>query len=185
MGYEFTQDYVTSRIPQWLDLFADFIGQPDIQFLEVGSFEGRSAVWFLEKVLTHESSKLVCVDSWSMSAERERRFDSNIANSGQSHRVEKKKTKSRRALGWFPDETFDAIYVDGSHEACDVLLDALLALPLLKRGGILLFDDYEWQDKENHRHHLPKPGIDAFLSLCDYRVEVIHKDYQVAVRRVA
>jgi hypothetical protein len=34
---------------------------------------------------------------------------------------------------------------DGSHRARDVLEDAVLSWPLLKVGGIMLFDDYLWQ----------------------------------------
>ena len=63
----------------------------------------------------------------------------------------------------------------------DVLLDGLLAFQLLKPGGILVFDDYEWN--RPHRHHTPKPGIDAFLQLHDYCTETLHTGYQVAARK--
>jgi predicted O-methyltransferase YrrM len=39
---------------------------------------------------------------------------------------------------------FDFIYIDGSHVAPDVLLDAAMSFALLKPGGILAFDDYDW-----------------------------------------
>jgi len=39
------------------------------------------------------------------------------------------------------NEHFDFIYIDGAHEAKFVIQDAVLALPLLKPGGYILFDD--------------------------------------------
>ena len=45
---------------------------------------------------------------------------------------------------WFSPVTcqkYDIIYIDGSHEARDVLEDAVLAYRLLKIGGLLIFDD--------------------------------------------
>ena len=38
----------------------------------------------------------------------------------------------------------DFIYVDGSHQAHDVLCDAILSFKLLRVGGIVCFDDYLW-----------------------------------------
>ena len=43
---------------------------------------------------------------------------------------------------------FDFIYVDGSHEAPDVLFDAILAHKLVKNNGIIAFDDYLWAQKK-------------------------------------
>lgn len=181
-GYEFSMDWVTTHERNWLRIFAELIERPSVRMLEVGSAEGRSSVWWLQNILTHQSSHLTCVDTWS-NLERERRFDWNIAITRMSHKVKKVKSDSRKVLGRLPEQSFDAVYVDGSHEGADTLLDGLQALPLLKMGGILLFDDYKWRDPAGNRRHLPQAGIDAFLEFCDWRVEVIYRGYQLAVRR--
>jgi hypothetical protein len=36
-------------------------GRP-VNFLELGSYEGRSTVWMLESLLTHPQSHITCVD---------------------------------------------------------------------------------------------------------------------------
>lgn len=41
------------------------------------------------------------------------------------------------------NERFDFIYVDGSHRSPDVIYDAILSFGLLKKGGIMIFDDYQ------------------------------------------
>jgi predicted O-methyltransferase YrrM len=181
MTYTFSQDWVSARSSEWAGHFSELKGQPGVRMLEIGSYEGRSAVWWLENILTHDSASLVCIDTWAKASERERVFDQNIVNTGQSHKVKKIKALSRKALGWIPDRSLDAIYIDGSHEARDVLLDALMALPLVKPGGVMLFDDYLWP-RGNSKQHGPQEGIDSFLSICDWQIEIIHSGYQVAVR---
>jgi len=54
----------------------------------------------------------------------------------------------------------------------------------LKMGGILVFDDYGWQNPGGTRHYTPKPAIDAWLQLNDWSYELLHKGYQVAVKKI-
>ena len=183
---EFTEDFVSGHAADWSRLLGYMAGRPQLRFLEVGSLEGRSALWWLNNILTDASSTLICVDLWGpRDAANELRFDANIRESRRGGQVRKLKADSRRALGRLPADHFDFAYVDGSHNACDALADALLILPLLKPGGILLFDDYEWDVPEFYDDLPPRPGIDAFLSVCAARVEVLTRGYQVAVRKKA
>ena len=40
-------------------------------------------------------------------------------------------------------ERFDVAYVDGSHAARDVMIDAAMGWELLRRGGVIVFHDYD------------------------------------------
>src|SRR3569832_159477 len=60
--YRFTHDYFSPNIGQWSKDQARFAGLPNLRFLEVGRFEGRSACWLLQNILTHESSRITCLD---------------------------------------------------------------------------------------------------------------------------
>lgn len=74
-------------------------------------------------------------------------------------------------------ESMDLIYIDGSHEAPDVLSDACLAFTLLRVGGVMIFDDYTWfQGSRTDRDPLkmPKPGVDAFLNLYSRKMSLIY-----------
>ena len=62
-GLEYPEDYVSREVLHWERALAGFKGKR-VRALEIGSFEGRSAVWFLENVLTHEESTIVCIDSF-------------------------------------------------------------------------------------------------------------------------
>jgi hypothetical protein len=69
-----------------------------------------------------------------------------------------------------------------SHRAKHVFLDAALSWDLLKDGGLLIFDDYELELKAPADLR-PKVPIDTFLLAFGEELEVVHKGYQVAVRK--
>ena len=179
--YSFTQDYVFDRVHLWLQHLIELRGKENIRLLEVGSYEGRSAVWFLENILTHPSSTITCIDPF-FSRMAEIRFDHNITVSGGSSRVTKIKGKSQEALQLLKEDSFDVIYIDGSHRAVDVQTDASLSWPLLKRGGIIVFDDYLW-NVEFPDEDRPQIAIDNFLSDFRSQLEILHKGYQVIVKK--
>ena len=77
---------------------------------------------------------------------------------------------------------FDFIYVDGSHTAPDVMIDACMAIGLLKQGGIMLFDDYLWQDMPGLLHR-PKLAVDLFVTLFSEKSNLIMIGHQVAIQK--
>jgi predicted O-methyltransferase YrrM len=180
--YEFTQDWTKPSIPVWEELLRPYVGMP-ARFLEVGSFEGRSTTWLLDNVLTHPEARIVCVETFGGSIEHaqmdlsdlELRFDRNTAR--HAPKVTKMKGPSRDVLRQLPAGSFDFAYVDGSHEATDVLFDAVLIWDLVKTGGPVMFDDYGGG----------APGVrmavDAFMECMKGSYELVHKGYPVALTK--
>jgi predicted O-methyltransferase YrrM len=179
--YSFTQDYVSDRASVWNRYLAELKSKENIQMLEVGSFEGRSAIWFLSNVLTHRSSTITCIDPFPHRI-IEFRFDHNVRVSGFSNRVTKIKGRSQDVLRLFREKNFDFVYIDGSHRAEDVQADALLSWSLVKPGGIVIFDDYLWE-LERPPEDRPQIAIDQFLSDFGSELETLHKGFQVIVRK--
>lgn len=171
---EFTNDWfgTTANQPIWDALLKQI--KPK-KCLEIGSFEGRSAVFVLERL--PDDATLTCVDTWEGGhdlskadmAGVERRFDANVALArklpGQVRKVRK---TSHLALAQFlmNGERFDFIYIDGSHTAPDVLTDAVMAARLLTVQGVMIFDDYLWT-MPDRADVLNAPGIaiDMFATL--------------------
>jgi predicted O-methyltransferase YrrM len=179
--YSFTSDYVTHVAAHWTKYLAPFSGKPDVHFLEIGSFEGRSAVWMFENVLTDPTSTLTCVDPfWDPATEV--RFDHNLRIGGCETRVRKLKGRSEQLLPHLAGAQFQTVYVDGSHHALNVLMDAVASWRLLVEGGLLIFDDYEWEPQRAPEER-PQLAIDLFLTTCRHEVELLHKGYQVIVRK--
>ena len=106
----------------------------------------------------------------------------NIHLSGSGHKVTIKEGRSGEVLRTLPLRHYDVIYVDGSHTARDVLQDAVLGWGLLKRGGLMIFDDYLWVDlwedvpedvlqmRMNGRRHGADPGGGAMFWAVEARL---------------
>jgi hypothetical protein len=184
--YEFTTDWFNYNVPVWEQALAPFKGQPNVSYLEVGTYEGRSILWAIENILTHPSSRLTAIDIFD--GPYKERYFANLARSGGQDRVTSIANYSQLALRELPLESFDIIYIDGSHAKQDVLEDAVLSWRLLKKNGILIFDDYRWagcfvEGTCDAPTDVPKPAIDAFLQCFDRQLEVIHNSYQVVARK--
>jgi predicted O-methyltransferase YrrM len=174
---KFTADWFSSHIPNWERWLWPLAGQPT-QVLEIGSNEGRSAVWLLQEILTHPESRLTCVDIWDQEAVR-RQFRANVQETGRGHQVIECQSDSAHALKSLTG-TYDFIYIDGSHEARYVLTDIAMAWPMLRVGGLLAMDDYKWVGDVEFP---PRYAIDPFLELWMTQIEVLHTGWQVIVRR--
>ena len=179
--YQFTADWFSHNIPVWERILDRFKGKPGIHYLEIGVFEGMSAFWMLENILTHPTSKLTGIDIFPKHIEE--RFYANLKKSGFEHKVTVVKGRSQKELKRFSNNSFDIIYIDGGHTAADVLADAVLSWPLLKEEGVLIFDDYLWKKKENPPQMTPKIAVDAFITIYINHIEVIHRAYQVVLKK--
>jgi predicted O-methyltransferase YrrM len=176
-GFDFLQNWTTKNSEIWTAQLAPLKGKPRLQMLEVGCFEGRSTIWFLDNILTHGTSRIACIDIFSVKR-LEDRFDHNIEVSGHGARVTKIKDFSQRALRTLEPRSFDIIYIDGCHRSDCVFIDAAYSWELLKVGGVLIFDDYGGPLGR------PKVVIDPFLVSFEPFIRVLHKDYQVILRKI-
>ena len=117
---------------------------------------------------------------WHPKAEGQ--FDANLA--GLADRIEKIKGSSTSVLPelGIAGRRFDLAYVDGSHMAADVYSDAVLTWSIMDAGGIVIFDDYEW-DMMGEERERPRLGIDAFLAAVAGQYEELYRAYQIIIAR--
>jgi len=138
---------------------------------------------------------MVCIDTFGGNVEHhldayfaelapkaEGQFDCNLAV--LADRVEKIKGSSTSVLPQLgiAGRRFDLAYIDGSHRAADVYSDAILTWPMIEPGGIVIFDDYEW-DTLGEAREQPKPGIDAFLASLGANYRELRRGYQLAIAK--
>jgi len=74
----FSVDWHSHNIPHWRRILERYRGQPKVRALEIGSFEGRSTIWLLENILTHETAHIDCIDTFKGSVEHERMVSTSI-----------------------------------------------------------------------------------------------------------
>lgn len=203
LEYSFTEDWFSRHIPAWSKLLESL--KPST-VLEIGSYEGRSACFLIEACTNDDGLSFYCVDTWEGGIEHdgaamaavERRFDHNIEVARSKARkpvhVQKLKARSSLALAELISSPnaprFDLVHIDGSHQAIDVLADAVMSFQLLRTGGLMIFDDYLWNmefcgDKE--LLNTPKLAIDSFCNVFHKHIKIIRglPLYQLYLQKVS
>ena len=167
-----------------------------ITMIEVGCFEGRSTIWFASYLNHHPDSRMFCVDTWLGGEEVLRAnldFDMNRVRNNFFYNIgllkEKEKIikyimQSERGLSSFFSRYYrrvDFIYLDGSHTQRDTLVDLTLSLSLLKKGGIIIVDDYNNNMSTNNPLLRPKDAVDFVVKSFDNEIEFSLTPEQQAV----
>ena len=194
--YQFTKDWFNWAPEVWKQLIPHLPGEAgNRRFLEIGSFEGRSTVWIMENMMK-DGDYLLCIDTWHGGEEHSeedmeavwQRFKANVEVAKEKTGIFAGTARGTSVMGIADElsegqkDTYDFIYIDGSHTAPDVLTDACMAWQLLKPRGIMVFDDYMWGNPRDILHR-PKPAIDAFCNIFAETAEIVHVGYQLVVRK--
>lgn len=182
--YTFTSDWFTHNIPTWNRVLHDMKGKPNLTYLEIGPYEGRSFLWVMDNVLTHPSSKAIAIDTFDkiFDSDPEKTFLENVRRSGHSPKIKTIKGFSQEKLREIKLNSIDLIYIDGDHKSKGVLMDAILSWDLLKEGGILIFDDYKLS-YDLPMEMRPEFAIDVFQTLFRDEFQILISDYQFVVRK--
>lgn len=178
-GKDFTSDWITKKLDAWFEVLGPIKGQP-LSALEVGSYEGRSAVALLEYM---PRCHLTCVDAF-FDPETEKRFDHNLAPYGD--RLIKLKGRAAAALDTLQSNNrrFDVIYLDCGKTRAGVFALSALAWPLLKPQGVLIWDDLRW-GRDRPPAERPGPAIELFRDTFCPCMSVLHQGRQLIVRKTA
>jgi predicted O-methyltransferase YrrM len=199
--YYFTVDWFSINIPIWSQLIGHY---KPARILEIGSFEGRSTCFLIQQCADAHPIDIYCIDTWeggvdndkSAMPEVELRFNHNvgIAVKMAPHAVSLRKFKkpSTMALAEIiaaAEAPLDFIYIDGSHQAPDVLSDAVLAFQLLRVGGVLIFDDYLWTMEAAGKQdplNMPKLATDSFINIFQRKLRILDRlpIYQLYVEKL-
>lgn len=190
------------KYPNWFAVTAQhnfekhllpFVGQEGLHFLQLGVYTGDATEFLCNNILTGKNSWLHDVDTWEGSDEEvhksidfkevikiyRKRLNNNAPVVPFAETTTSYLLDTARARFY----TYDFIYIDADHTTVGVLLDAELSWPLLKSGGIMAFDDYNWGNALP-LHLRPKPGIDLFLLRHEGEYELLEKNEQVWIKKL-
>jgi hypothetical protein len=191
MNMPFSTEGRLEHIANWTTWLGRFIDTP-AHGLEIGCFEGRATKWFLDNILTHHASSMTVIDTFKGGDDHlaagvncnviRNNFDLNLESHSSRLIVNHGRSDVMLPALRFRQFKYDFIYVDGSHNAPDVLVDLVLSWLLLADGGILIADDYEWKFRGPLTE--PKLAIDAFLEIYGHKFKLLHKGWQVALERL-
>ncbi len=175
-GKDFSTDWATRKLPNWERQFKPYADQP-INVLELGSYEGRSAIAFLNML---PKAHLTCVDLFPTKLEVV--FDKNMEE--YSSRIRKLKGDAKVILRNLADEgcKYEIVYADAGKMRDHVYKMTNLTWPLVQPGGLIFWDDYTW-GKDKSSDERPKEAIDQFLSENADDLEILQIASQVFARK--
>jgi predicted O-methyltransferase YrrM len=182
----------------------------EIHILEIGSFEGKSTVWFIDNILKNQKSTITCIDPWMNFYQNTNSFNSydentktksgidyikddikgnflyNINQTGFSNKVNVIQGLSYLELPKLIGQSkkYDYIYIDGNHTSPFVLTDAVMSWYLLKPNGFIIFDDYKWDNFGGPKTTSPKLAVDSFVSCFGDYIKVIWNDWRYIIKKI-
>ena len=144
----------------------------NFRYLEIGSFEGGSAIFVASKF---EEAEIYCVDNWIKTEDgySNLNFEDIELNFDFNTQMYKNIYKIKKSSNDFFNTnklTYDVIYIDGYHKAEQVFKDCVNSWKNLNINGILICDDYIW-DHYNDIKNNPCYAINKFLrTIKNYKV---------------
>ena len=172
------------------DIFSFFLPQDKnskFVYLEVGCFEGLSSFFVLSEYKAVDATLL---DIWDMPNPNsktlshnfnsiENTFDNNLSQFNFT-KIKDDSVVAMRKL-FKQNKSFDFIYIDGSHNGEDILSDAIEAFKILKKEGLIFFDDFLQYDK--NRVLQSYDGIEKFLNLYSNYLKIEYFQNNLVVRK--
>jgi predicted O-methyltransferase YrrM len=162
-------------------------GRP-ITYVEIGCWEGASALWMAENVLTHPNSRGFGIDPYAAMLPR---HDQNSMDERRD--IAARQLQSHRNWTWIRrpslealrtwKEPIDCLYIDGYHDGPHPLMDFVLAWPHLNVGSVVIFDDYAIGDRKGFPCVVE--SVHAVQSTFATLVEPVQAFNRLAVLRVA
>ena len=141
-----------------------------VNYLEIGAYYGHNLISVATTYCQHPESKMYAIDPWLNYDDYPEYkgvdmpnifegFKKNVETHIPPEKLNVYQNFSHKVLPYLEDEFFDLIFIDGNHEPDYVLEDGVLSFRKLKKGGVLILDDYDFQG-----HDYTKRGIDCFMS---------------------
>ena len=157
-------------------------------YLEIGCFEGLSSFYVLSQF---KFVNAYFVDIWDEPNKNsksltgdfnkvEKLFDENLSKFNFTKIKDDSVISMRKLLR--KNMNFDFIYIDGSHNGEDILSDAIEAFKILKKGGLIFFDDF--LQYELNRKIQSYAGIEKFLELYSSNLKIVFFQNNLVVKKI-
>lgn len=180
-GKDFTQDWLNKKLGAWLAPLEPLIDR-QCEILDVGSFEGRSAVAFLEYL---PKSNVTTIDLFN-SPDTERRCRRNLSTYGERATIVKGRAAAILDQFVWEQKCFDVIYLDAGKRPFNTLAQSCLAWSLLRIGGIVIWDDLIWKPQiPDSERPGPGQGIEMFAEIFADCFTELHRQQQLIVKKTS
>ena len=149
-NFKFTNNWFGRNINISMKILKKIFENKPVKILEIGSYEGRSAIWMLENLCKLPGSTFTSIDPYSTADTTAPVEDGTYERFCYNIKLCTHVSKFNQHVGYSKDimpkliaekKIYDVVYIDGSHIREDVLVDMDNAHQLLESNGIMLMDD--------------------------------------------
>ena len=157
--YYFTYDNFSHRIPTWESALQSLADRSGIHILILGDRQEMISCWLLDKILTHPSAKLTCIQE-----NNSQQLEANLPKTKAAEKVTLQIGDIHELANSLAPETFDLVIVQDKRPLTTrAQKNANLAWNLTKPDGLIIFNDYNKHNPRNQDRN-PRLGIEQFLS---------------------
>ncbi len=181
-------DVFSPNIPAWEKIVSQF---DSIDYLEIGSFEGRSTVFIGE---LKNTNSIMAVDTFQGSDEYKGMSELNDTNFDRVFENFKENLNliNKKNINYLKDTSdnffkknknkYNLIYIDGSHHYDNVKKDFENSYECIRKNGIIIMDDFLWL----YYKDFEKNPINAIIECYDkYKnnLELIFLNHQIIFKK--
>jgi transcriptional antiterminator Rof (Rho-off) len=141
--------------------------QKRFDYLEIGANEGLSLFYVLKN---YKKVIATAIDLWK-DKKKEFYFDKNLKEFNNYTKIKKDSIIALRELG-SKNKKYDYVYVDGFHDGSHLIVDAIESYKLLKKNGIMIFDDALQNDKSLQYKFYQ--GVKNFLDFFRKEIKILY-----------
>jgi len=158
-----------------------------INYLEIGSFEGRSTVFIAEQ---KNIESVMAVDTFEGSDEYDNNVSFETVYNNFKYNLSLMNKKNINFLKDTSDKffinnksRFNLIYIDGSHHYENVKKDFINSYNCVKKNGIMIFDDFLWFYYDDYKKN-PICAIIECYEIYKNNLELIFLNHQIIFRKL-
>ena len=191
----YTLDWFSNNIQRWSKILKKYKNK-ETHVLIDGIYEGRAVIWLFDNILTHPKCTVTCVQNFTGNKVNLKTWaplkpaQSTLSIFKKNLEIKNLTDKVHIYDGEPVDmlrnndlikQNYDIIYIDANRHSKHVLEDSVLAYPMLKPGGYLIFDDYT--SNREHDNACPKQAIDAFMDIYASEIKVKELNWQAVLEK--
>ena len=186
--------YFVETIKYFNNVYPKVQNGEKIKILEIGTYTGISLINIVKLI---PNSLGYGVDRWINYEEIEllnnidelqieSSFYKNVCSEGLEERIFGIKGDSEKVLFdmVLKNDTYDFIYVDGSHLMLDCYSDLILSWKILNKDGILAIDDYLYNLGNKLITDSPYEAVNHFIKKYESEIKILHKGYRVFIQKI-
>jgi tetratricopeptide (TPR) repeat protein len=188
--YQFTLNWFGDNMAlwqQWLGTFNQVRDRSPLQVLVLGSDDGSSLCWLVDKILLKPADQLTCLTSslgeqCRQNLEKLATPDKVVFKSGDLKTLTSDLVQSYLTAP--SGAHFDIVCLQPEDKTGDMFHTlATQVWQSLKPSGLMIFRDYQWAHP-HHPNQSAKAGIDAFMASVAGQVDILHQTHQVILKKL-